>query len=64
MDLTFKRSSACADASCLEVAHDPVNQVWHLRQSDGGAVVTVTEAEWDAFTAGVRTGDFSTPTSP
>ncbi|GAB2757321.1 hypothetical protein GCM10027174_36760 [Salinifilum aidingensis] len=32
-----------------------------LRTPDGGTALTFTPAEWDAFTAGARTGEFDLP---
>ncbi|MHA6805949.1 DUF397 domain-containing protein [Salinifilum ghardaiensis] len=32
-----------------------------LRAPDGGTALTFTPAEWDAFTAGARTGEFDLP---
>jgi Domain of unknown function (DUF397) len=56
--LIWRRSSACADNTCVEVA-DGGNWVY-LRDSKeiGGAVLRFTRSEWSAFQAGMRLGDF------
>ncbi|WP_176727790.1 DUF397 domain-containing protein [Streptomyces sp. BpilaLS-43] len=42
----------------VEIAFDPGDLV-HLRETDApGTVVTTTRTKWDAFTQGVRAGEF------
>ena len=56
--LNWRRSSACADQACVEVATD--RHGVHLRdgKEPDGAVIHLSRAEWDAFRAGIKRGDF------
>jgi len=61
-DVTWLRSSFCSQDSCVEVAHLPDGRV-AVRHRLGpmaapGPPQVYTRAEWDAFTAGVRAGEF------
>jgi len=54
---SWRRSSRCADTSCAEVASAPDGIL--LRSSEQpDVVVSLTPAEWTAFLAGVKAGDF------
>ena len=58
--VTWRRSSACtgADSTCVEIAVG--HGVVAVRDSKdaAGPVLRFTAAEWRAFLAGVRTGEF------
>ncbi|MGI9003665.1 MAG: DUF397 domain-containing protein [Pseudonocardia sp.] len=66
-NITWHISSRSPDngGSCVEAGplHDGTGRiaVRHSRHPDGTAIV-YTRAEWDAFTAGVRLGEFDFPT--
>lgn len=54
----FKRSSFCADSSCVEVAQ--VNELVFVRASylsDNGSLA-FTRKEWRAFIDGAKAGEF------
>ncbi|MGC9667168.1 DUF397 domain-containing protein [Planosporangium sp. 12N6] len=55
----WRRSSFCGSGACIEVAR--VDEAYLLRDSKDpeGPVLTFTEAEWEAFVAGVRAGEFT-----
>ncbi|MGH3687815.1 MAG: DUF397 domain-containing protein [Pseudonocardiaceae bacterium] len=52
---------SCVEAGPLRDGSGRV-AVRHSHHPDGAAIV-YTRAEWDAFTAGVRLGEFDFPTS-
>lgn len=53
----WRRPSACEASACVEVKHG--EGVVLLRSSQRpDVVVELTGAEWSAFLAGVRAGDF------
>lgn len=56
---SWRRSRQCSTGACVEVAK--VGGLFLVRDSKepGGTPLTFTEAEWDAFVAGVKAGDFS-----
>lgn len=59
--MQWRRSSACDSASCVEVAYDDDNGVL-MRNSDRPDVwLAFSRAEWTAFLAGVKQGDFDFP---
>lgn len=55
---TWRRSTFCGSGACIEVAK--VDESYMLRDSKDpeGPVLRFTAAEWDAFVAGVRAGEF------
>lgn len=55
----WRRSGHCAAGSCVEVAQ--VGDHFLIRDSKepNGPRLTFTPAEWTAFVAGVKAGDFS-----
>lgn len=57
-DVVWMTSSFCEAASCVRVAFvaDGV-----LVRDEAGVTATFTTAEWVAFTAGVRNGEFDGP---
>jgi hypothetical protein len=57
-DLAWRRSSVCADGTCIEVA---AAEEWvFLRdgKSPDGAVLRFTRTEWADFQRGMKQGDF------
>jgi hypothetical protein len=50
---------ACGSTTCVEVAHCDCD-LYYLRDSKdpAGPVLRFTAAEWDAFIAGVKDGEF------
>lgn len=59
-DLTWRKSSFSGNqGNCVEVADLPNGGV-AIRHSKNpnGSVIEYTAAEWDAFTKGVKTGEF------
>ena len=65
-DVTWLRSSFCSQDSCVEVADLPngligIRAAGGIRGTKRRPTVYVTRAEWDAFTAGIRAGDFDPP---
>ena len=55
----WRRANDCTGSNCLEVAKD--GELYLVRDSKNpdGAPIRLTEAEWQAFVAGVKAGDFS-----
>jgi hypothetical protein len=56
--LSWRRSSDCADAACVEVAIDGEFVFLRDGKSPGGAILCFTRTEWNAFLVGVRVGEF------
>lgn len=57
----FRRSSFCGSAACVEV-HHAVDKVLVRDSKDADSpVLRFTVAEWTAFTAGIRAGEFDAP---
>lgn len=56
--MVWLRAAACQTGNCIEVAH--VGTAYLVRKSTDpdGATLEVSEAEWAAFTDGIRAGDF------
>jgi hypothetical protein len=55
-----KSSHSYANGNCVEVACLPDGSVGVRDSKDpGGPVLTVTPAQWAAFTTGVRTGELT-----
>ena len=54
----WRRSGQCSTGACVEVAR--VGDRFLVRDSKepGGTPLAFTKAEWDAFVAGVKAGDF------
>jgi hypothetical protein len=57
-NLSWHRSTRCADRTCVEVATD--DDGVYLRGAGvlETAVLRFTRSEWDAFRDGVKRGDF------
>jgi hypothetical protein len=55
------KSTASASGGCVEVRLTPEHV--HVRDTKDklGAILTFTHAEWQAFLAGVRLGEFDLP---
>jgi hypothetical protein len=59
VEVAFRKSSySGGSGNCVETGFD--GTMIHVRDSKdpGGACLKFTEGEWDAFTAGVRDGEF------
>lgn len=56
-EVTWHRSSACADGSCLEIARSG-GEMFLRNNQRPNEVTRFTIDEWEAFTAGVKAGDF------
>lgn len=55
----WRRSSFCADHTCVETAQPDAGTVAVRDSKDpDGPILRFTRAEWDAFLAGVRAGEF------
>lgn len=56
--VSWRKSKASASGNCAEVAFD--GDLVHMRhsQNPSGPVLTFSLAEWAAFVAGVRVGEF------
>jgi Domain of unknown function (DUF397) len=51
-------AAACSSGSCVEVGHAAGTVLVRDSKDPNGPVLTFTPDEWDAFTAGVRAGQF------
>lgn len=63
----FSISSFCNSGFCVAVAFMRQGQtvlVRHHSSGDGGPTLEFSAAEWDAFIAGVRRGEFDVPGAP
>jgi Domain of unknown function (DUF397) len=60
MARTWRRSGACsgADSTCVEVAVSGHEVAVRDSKDPGGPTLRFTAAEWQAFLAGVRAGEF------
>jgi hypothetical protein len=59
----WKKSTRSAQSNCVEVAF--IDGQVGVRDSKNreGPILAFTSAEWEAFTGGVRDGEFDPPTS-
>ena len=57
-DLNWRVSRACDSGACVKVARDGGSVVFGNTAEPNGPVITYTRAEWNAFIAGVKLGDF------
>lgn len=58
-ELTFERSSYCANSCCVEVAQAPhVGKVYVRNSADPAARIEFSAEEWRAFLAGVKGNEF------
>ena len=55
--LTWYESKRCADGQCVQVAR-AANEVLVRNSQRPDEVTRFTIDEWEAFTAGIRAGDF------
>jgi hypothetical protein len=53
----WRRSTKCASGNCVEVA-SVGDQVWVRDSKDPQVVQIYSRVEWDAFKAGVKSGEF------
>jgi hypothetical protein len=56
--IVWHRSSLCADNQCVEVAADDSYSYVRDAKAPDGAVLRFTRAEWMAFIAGMKLGEF------
>lgn len=55
----FRKSSFCTDAhGCVEVRFGPAGVEIRDAKTPDSALLTFDRAEWSAFVAGVKAGDF------
>jgi hypothetical protein len=60
-----KARAAFSNSNCVEVAQLPDGQIGvRDSKSPHGPVLQFTPGEWNAFTAGVRNGEFDNPAAP
>jgi hypothetical protein len=62
---SFRRSSFCGSAGCVEVAAQPTGDVFIRDAKDNtpdAPVLRFSSDEWTAFVAGVQAGEFSPDT--
>jgi hypothetical protein len=52
------KSSLSTGGNCVEVKQGPDGTAIRHSRNPDGAVLLFTRAEWDAFTGGVRLGEF------
>ena len=59
--IEWRRAARCDTGACVEVAH--LDEVYLIRNSHDpdGPTLSFTGPEWQAFTVGVRAGDFDPP---
>jgi hypothetical protein len=58
-ELSFERSSYCANSCCLEVALVPgMGKVYVRNSQNPGTRIAFSEEEWRAFLAGVKSNEF------
>lgn len=55
----WRRSGHCSAGSCVEVARMGEDFLIRDSKEPNGMPLRFTTAEWDAFVAGVKAGDFS-----
>ncbi|WP_127500090.1 DUF397 domain-containing protein [Actinoplanes solisilvae] len=55
----WRRAKRCTGGNCVEVAKVGGRYLVRDSKAPAGVVLSFTEAEWLAFTDGVKTGDFS-----
>jgi hypothetical protein len=60
--IKWLKSSRCESSMCLEVAF--ADGAVFLRETTDGTSITVTDAEWDAFLAAAKAGEFDRPGQP
>lgn len=58
VEIKWQASSKCADKSCVQVAANPTGVRVRDSKDPDGPVLTFTPDEWQAFTTGVRDGEF------
>jgi hypothetical protein len=60
-----KSTRSFSNSNCVEVAQLPGGQIGvRDSKSPDGPVLQFSPEEWDAFTAGVRNGEFDHPGTP
>lgn len=61
--IDWRKSLVSGNGNCVEVAFVGQSVLVRHSKDRGGATLTFTLSEWDAFLAGVRNGEFH-PTPP
>jgi hypothetical protein len=56
----WKKSSFCDNSGCVEMTTDQKGGVW-LRSSLSPHPMLTSRADWEAFIAGVKAGEFDLP---
>lgn len=56
--LTWIKSSKSASGTCVEVAHTQNGDYLMRDSKDPNTILRYTTAEWDAFLAGAKDGEF------
>lgn len=56
--VVWQRPSKCGTSQCVEVAFVDGDTIQVRNSADPGVVLTYTRAEWDAFVAGAKNGEF------
>jgi len=58
MKVEWRRSTLCADSGCVEVARKDGLVAVRDSKDPGRGALSYTAAEWAAFIAGVKAGEF------
>ncbi len=58
----WRRATACADHTCVEVGHDGADVLVRDSKNPDGPVLRFTAAEFDAFIDGAKRGEFGATT--
>ena len=53
--LAWRKSKACANQACVEVAEQPDTFFVRDSKNSAGSVLTFNRADWGSFIAGIRT---------
>lgn len=61
LPVQWRRSSRCDGGQCVEVAFTQAHALVRDSKDAPGPVLSFTPAEWDAFVAGARAGEFDSP---
>ena len=57
-DLPWRVASRCQGGACVQVAPSGKMIAIGDSKNSGGPILTYTRAEWSAFVAGIRRGEF------
>ncbi|MET7394645.1 DUF397 domain-containing protein [Dactylosporangium sp. NPDC005572] len=56
--LEWRKSDFCGSSACVEVAQDADSFLVRDSKNPSASVLSFDRAEWDAFVAGVKSGNF------